>query len=168
MSAFIPVIRAGSPLYLVAGPHRCARCLQETEVVALAARYIWDEEDDLAQDPELDFKACMLTAIVRMPVEILAELLRFHPRCEMRRSPAYQARCLTNRCHCGAWIEPHDIHDFAGGVFSPRCPEEARRLTLRELPFTGYHEFQTIYAWGAGLFTFVWARKLPPGGHAPP
>lgn len=163
MSNQVSTIRAGSPLYLVTSTQRCHCCTRDAEVIALAARYIWDDHGD-PEEPDLDIEACMLTLVQRMPREIQEELTHSHPRFQMGRSVVFQTECFANRCECGAWFENFDLHHEPGGAFFPRYPQETRRMTVRTLPFTGYHEFKSNYAWGPGLFTFALARRIPHSG----
>jgi hypothetical protein len=159
MSDHGSIIRAGSPLFLVTSTHRCRCCNQEVEVIGLAARFIWDDEDPA--DPNEEFEACMLSVIERMPQEILEDITRSYPRYGMHWSEVFETNCLSNRCECGVWFENFDLHHDVGAAFFPLCPQDARRMVLRQLPVTGYYEFKCRYAWGAGLFTFAWARRLP-------
>jgi hypothetical protein len=159
MSDSTSTIRAGSPLFLVTSTHRCHCCTMEAEVIALAARYVWEDEE-----PDEDFEACMLSTIERMPQEILDSLTREFPRFRMHRSEIFETSCLSNRCECGAWFEDFDLHHEPGGAFFPQCPQDTRRMSIRTLPFSGYYEFKCRYALGTGLFTFALARRIPPAG----
>lgn len=156
-----PNIRAGSPLYLVTAKYQCHICMDEVEVVSLAAAYVWNEEEP--EDPEDigEIAGYMISAIEVMPSEIFAEVRRIHPRYGIHWSDVFEKKCYANHCTCGAWFEDFDLHNEPGIAFFPMHPGQTKDMTVRTLPFEGYFDFKCRYAWGSGLYTFVWARKIP-------
>jgi hypothetical protein len=152
------IIKIASPIYLLRASEICWECGSRQEVIALATRHLSDcipEANALhAEDEPL-----MLDNIIDMPPAILEYLRSVHPRYEKRANKTAGFAYYVNTCSCGAHFGDYMLHLEPHGAFWPDSKEQAGRITIEELPFTGTFDFICSYGIGLGAFIFEHAQK---------
>jgi len=134
-----------SPFYLLTGSEPCWKCKLPQTVVGLAAR-----SEDCGEDSE----PFLLHEIETMPDEFLAEIQRLHPQYQWRNS------YFANTCQCGAHFGDHYLFSEPGGAFFPSTEEEAAKIKIQELPFTGTFTFVCNPGYGIGGFILEHGERV--------
>lgn len=149
-------IKIASPVYLLRSSEPCWKCGANQEVVALATMRVIE---DLEEQFEDENEPIILSNISDMPEEILDYIRSISPNFQERTSRTAGATYYMNTCSCGAHYGDFYLHSEPGGAFFPNTEEEARQITIEELPFTGTHTFRCGYGVGTGSFIFEHGRK---------
>ena len=156
-----------SPLYLVKSFEPCWKCHKEQSVIAIATRHIRTEDFDFLDAG--DQGPVFLMNIEAMPQPILEYLSAAFPQFQNRRSHTMEMDYYANTCKdCGANFG--DFYLFnVGHAFSPMDAEQAKRMSIVELPYSGTFEFQCSWSMGsAGDLIFRHAAGSESLPEAPP
>ncbi len=156
------IIKVSSPIYLLRASETCWECGSRQEVIALATRHLSDcipEANDLHGDDE----PLILDNIIEMPQAILDYIRSIHPQYEKRPNKTAGFSYYVNTCPCGAHFGDYVLHLDPHGAFWPENKEQAGRITIEELPFTGVFDFVCSYGIGLGVFIFENARRRSAG-----
>jgi hypothetical protein len=151
-------LKIASPVHLLRSPEPCWKCGLVQPVIALAAVNIVEDESG-NDDPAIGNEPVILHDIAQMPKKILAHIHSTHPQYEKRTSKVAGADYYMNTCSCGAHFGDFYLHSEPGGAFFPDSEEQAGRIMVEELPFTGKFTFRCRYSMGVGDFIFAHARR---------
>lgn len=146
-------LRVSAPIFLLRTAVQCWRCHASQEVIALAAKWSKDAALPENEQPEQG-EPLILDNIHEMPEEILRHILSVHPQFEKRTSRTAETAYYMNLCKCGANFGDFYLHNEPGGAFFPYDEQDAERITIEELPFTGAFEFDCSYGMGTGTIIF--------------
>jgi hypothetical protein len=147
-----------SPLYLVKSTEDCWKCGLEQQVIAVATRHIRTVDFDYL-DAGSDEPA-FLTNIEAMPQPIWEYLSAACPQFQKRRSNTMDMDYYANTCEC-CKANFGDFYLFSEPehAFFPMDEEQAKRMSVVELPFTGVFEFQCSCGMGTGGLIFEHATR---------
>lgn len=144
-------VTVSSPLYVIKSFAICWKCGEEQEVIALSGRH-----PDEGKEPVL------LTNIEAMPESVREYLNAKHPRFQKRHSKTADLTYYVNTCEgCQAFFGDWFLFSEPEGAFFPLAEEQAKRMTIVELPFVGDFEFRSSYGCGAGDLIFEHASRVP-------
>lgn len=152
------MLKIASPLYLLRSSELCWKCGLVQPVIALAAVNILEDESG-NDDPAIGNEPVILNDIAQMPKKLLDHIRSAHPQYEKRTSKTAGTAYYMNTCSCGAHFGDFCLHSEPGGAFFPDNEEQASRITVEELPFTGRFMFRCRYSMGIGDFIFAHARR---------
>jgi hypothetical protein len=151
------VTKIAAPIYLLRSSEPCWKCGAVQQVIALATMHL--VENDPEDNVENGDEPIILNNIAEMPKEILNHICSLHPQYEKRTSKMAGSAHYMNTCSCGAHFGDFYLHSEPGGAFFPNSEEQARQITVQELPFTGTFEFLCGYGIGTGSFIFEHAQR---------
>ena len=149
-----------SPIYLLRSYESCWKCGSNEQVIAIATTSLVDEEeDDVPESICSQEEPALLNNIVNMPRVFLDHLRAAHPLFQKRMSSTAGHSYYMNTCTCGAHFGDFYLFSEPGGAFFPDNAEQAKAITIEELPFEGSFEFLCSYSVGLGSFIFEHARR---------
>ena len=104
-----------APIYLLRAMTDCWSCGRSTEVYAIAATRVDDEEGAPFDEDE----PVLLRRITELPVEITEAMAAHGAVLHLQSSKTAEMAYLANRCSCGALIGDHYLSSEPGGPFFP-------------------------------------------------
>ena len=134
-----------APLYLLRAVTDCWSCGRATEVYAIAATRVDDEEGA----PFGGDEPVLLRNITQLPAEITEAMAAHGAVLHLQSSKTAEMAYLANRCSCGALIGDHYLSSEPGGPFFPTDIAGVSAVTLIELSSNGSFCARAEYSMGA-------------------
>ena len=159
-------LKVTSPLYLLRSTSDCWKCGANQDVIALATRRVIEPDVDVEDGLGDENEPVILSNIEQIPEAILRHILATHPGFEKRTSRTAGNAYYMNICSCGAHFGDFYLHSEPSGAFFPGTEEDASRIVVEELPFTGVFDFRCGYGVGLGAFIFEHGRRRGSQGTA--
>jgi len=153
----IPI--AKGHLFLLSTPSVCSKCKEDTTAYCLASTGYYDEDREFV-------RGFVTFSNLRLVSKNLYKFLVNHaPGYKPDYSKAAQERYFINHCSgCGAKKGDYYLHGEPGmGTFLPMSEEEARSITLEEVPFRSGEIFDADYGIASPSYIPFNARRIGEG-----
>lgn len=134
-----------APIYLLRAMTDCWSCSRPTEVYALAATRVDDDEGTPFDEDE----PVLLKRITALPVEITEAMAAQGAVLHLQSSKTAEMAYLANRCSCSALIGDHYLSSEPGAPFFPTGDAGVSAVTLIELSSNGSFCASAEYSMGA-------------------
>jgi len=159
MSSNDQIYKVTSPIYLLRSTEQCWKCRAKQEVVAIAVMQIYSSDSELDKKVNADAKPFIIFYVQEMPQEIFEYICLVHPLFEKRMSKTTEFAYYMNICKCGAHFGDFYLHQKLGGAFCLMSEEDAMKVSIEKLSFTGTFDFVCEYSIGQGAFIFDHAQR---------
>lgn len=153
------LLKIRRPLYLASTCTICWRCRVAMPVVCLIA----------PQVEGADGEVCVLSDVRRLPEDVLTFIQRQFPSFRLKYSKTVQAKYYANTCpKCGVLSGDFHLHAEPGAPFFPETEEDAKRLTLEEIPMSASIEVEASPGMGVGDLILEHAKRTSAAHIAAP
>lgn len=141
------------PIYLVTGQEECWRCGELQPAVELVGELTASESDE-------ERHLVSLSNVEELPDEVVQLITERHPPFRLHRSKTAGQEYYTNFCQCGANFGDFFLHSEPGHAFFPLDEEDARLMTVEELPITDPIEVHASFGAGTEELIVAYARRI--------
>jgi hypothetical protein len=152
-------LQLSAPTYLVTGDWNCWRCGADMNVVALLC--------ENAENPEMG--PFILSSTATLPRHVVEFVQRRCPSFRLTFSKTVGTKYLANNCpKCGVISGDFFLHSEPGAPFFPTEEDEARSLTLEQIPLTEPAAVDSGCGYGTGDLILQYARRIDLSVNATP
>jgi hypothetical protein len=140
-----PDVTLSGTAYILSASIECWHCHKPTQVIALAASNVADDEDGD------DGAIAKLTYVEFLPPGLLASVQAVNPRYQLVESKTADGTYFGNACeHCNALQGDHYLNEPEGPFF-PMDEVGAAKVQVRELPLQAPIKVTASMSWGGAL-----------------
>ncbi|OGA46410.1 MAG: hypothetical protein A3F74_01805 [Betaproteobacteria bacterium RIFCSPLOWO2_12_FULL_62_58] len=105
-------------------------------------------------------EVCVLSEVRKLPDDVLIFIQRRFPSFRLKYSKTVQASYYANTCpKCGVLSGDFYLHAEPGAPFFPETEEDAKRLTLEEIPMSGSVGVEASPGMGVGDLILAHATR---------
>ncbi|TWT94918.1 hypothetical protein [Neorhodopirellula pilleata] len=144
-------LKLTSPLHLVTGGWDCWRCGSQMEVVAILCE----------NTAEPDMGSFILSSTATLPIHVVEFVQRRCPTFRLTFSKTVRAEYYANNCpNCGVISGDFFLHSEPGAPFFPTEEDEARSLTLEQIPLSEPVIIDSGCGYGTGELILQFAKRI--------